>query len=54
MRGPAIVTVVAYDQEHKLKHGRHHKAWLDMKDSEIASATRPMSCLALCSRARPA
>lgn len=37
VRGPAIVTVVAYDKEHQLKHGRHHKAWLDMKDSEIAS-----------------
>lgn len=37
VRGPAIVTVVAYDKEHALKHGRHHKAWLDMKDSEIAS-----------------
>lgn len=36
VRGPAIVTVVAYDKEHALKHGRHHKAWLDMKDSEIA------------------
>lgn len=37
VRGPAIVTVVAYDKEHALKHGRHHQAWLDMKDSEIAS-----------------
>ncbi|MBL4847710.1 MAG: phage late control D family protein [Planctomycetes bacterium] len=38
VRGPAIVTVVAYDKEHQLKHGRHNKAWLDMKDSAIASA----------------
>lgn len=37
VRGPALVTVVAYDAEHALKHGRHHKAWLDSKDSDIAS-----------------
>lgn len=37
IRGPALVTVVAYDAEHALKHGRHHKAWLDSKDSDIAS-----------------
>lgn len=36
VRGPAVVTVVAYDKEHRLKRGVHNRTFVDMKDSEIA------------------
>lgn len=37
VQGPAVVTVVAFDKEHRLKRGRVSKAWLDMKDSDVVS-----------------
>lgn len=38
LRGPAMVTVVAYDKKHQLKRGKPSKTYLDMKDSDIVSA----------------
>jgi Bacteriophage probable baseplate hub protein len=35
--GPAVVTVLAYDNEHQLKKGVHSRVFLDMKDSDIVS-----------------
>jgi len=37
IRGPAVLTVVAYDREHRLKRGVRSRTFLDMKDSEIVS-----------------
>lgn len=37
VRGPAIVTVVAYDREHRLKRGVHSRTFVDQKDSDIVS-----------------
>lgn len=35
--GPAVVTLVAIDREHRLKRGVHNRTFVDMKDSEIVS-----------------
>lgn len=36
-RGPAVVTVVAYDREHRLKRGVYNRVFNDMKVSEVVS-----------------
>jgi uncharacterized protein len=35
--GPAVITLVAIDREHRLKRGVHSRTFIDMKDSEIVS-----------------
>jgi phage protein D len=36
-RGPATVTVVAYDKRHALKRAQNVRAWKDVKDSDVVS-----------------
>ncbi|MGE0710772.1 MAG: phage late control D family protein [Planctomycetota bacterium] len=38
VRGPAVVTVVAFDKQAKLRRERRSRTWLDAKDSDIISA----------------
>ncbi len=36
-RGPAVVTIVAYDKRHSLKRGEQTRAWKNVKDSDIVT-----------------